>query len=106
MPIVEYKKVDNSHGCCINNNEYHRTCGREVSKPSTCPMACDVDINCRGFAYESRDNFPLDVCFIATTSNCPTNWSMDGRLEVVGELMDGATCGSSTYTGCFIKQGL
>ena len=98
MLILEYKKVDNKHGCCISNSQLHQycVCG---GLGSICKTACDDDINCRGYAGLTKG-----VCLIATTSDC----SIDCALQIgngTGELKDGATCGPPAYSGCFIKQG-
>ena len=97
--LAGYKKVDNKHGCCIDNSTLHQRCYC-LSPLSRCKTTCDTDINCKGYVTQKSLG---PVCNIATTSSCPKDCSLQDSGNV-GELVDGATCGKY-YGGCFIKQG-
>ena len=65
---------------------------------SKCRQACDVDALCKGYTiYKGMD------CQIYTTALCPTGY-VGTYWKNVGELITDAKCGSTLYSGCYIKN--
>lgn len=76
-----------------------------------CKSLCDEDQNCKGYSFRSTEerNDIDDICFIYTTSSCPSN-CFKNNVGSVGDLVDRAPSITDPFynfvsleSGCFIK---
>ena len=86
-------------------------CTTKICLNLRCKSTCDEDQNCKGYSIRSTDerNDLNDLCFIYTTSSCPTNCPKF-NVGFVGDLVDlepivpDPNNLSSSESGCFMKK--
>jgi len=98
---IGYTLQTSKSSCCISSGVVHRNCGGEMTA-NECRQACDVDALCKGYTMV-HSHGPVD-CNIYTTSTCPNGYSGPNWPENVGDLTTDATCESTYYSGCYIKN--
>ena len=93
----EYKKANNTHGCCISSGDFdfHQRCACSLPL-SDCLSFCNQDEDCTGYVKWGS------TCEIATTSNCPSV-CLPYNVGNKGELTVNGACGKE-YGGCYIKE--
>ena len=95
-----YTLRSSNSACCISQGNFHQNCNGDDISQSKCAEACDQDAICKGYTM----NTAIKDCNIYTASACPTSFRGPYSSGKVGSLNLSVKCGSTSYSGCYVKN--